>query len=78
MRASKFEKGAFAIIQQPNPTVNHKTGDGEQTESFQTFTFEKEIGGTNYKVCVHFSQSNNETFEDKLLRIIESTVINRE
>jgi len=34
--------------------------------------FEKRIGSTVYKVAVHFNHAENETIEDKVLRLIES------
>ena len=65
-------------MQQPNPTVNHKTSGREQAEPIRTFEFEKKIGATNYKVCVHFHQTSGETYEDKLLRLMKSEVSSRE
>lgn len=40
----------------------------------QATKFQKRIGSTVYNVSVHFSQSNTETLEDKLYRLIESEV----
>ena len=34
--------------------------------------FRKRIGSTVYTVSVHFSQTSNETLEDKIHRLIES------
>jgi len=34
----------------------------------------KRIGSTTYEVTVHFSERSNETFEDKILRLIEREV----
>lgn len=41
-------------------------GKGEQ--------FSKRIGSTTYLVTVHFSKTGKETFEDKIMRLIESEV----
>ena len=36
----------------------------------------KRIGSTVYTVSIHFSETSKETFEDKILRLIESEVRN--
>ena len=36
--------------------------------------FQKRIGSITFVVAVHFSQTNKETLEDKVLRLIESEV----
>jgi hypothetical protein len=37
-------------------------------------TFTKKIGGATYIVQIHFSKTNNENFNDKLLRLIKNDV----
>ena len=68
------QKGAMTIT---NPMQGRKTYKGEQAQPIDTFAFEKTIGATNYKVCVHFNQKSDKTYEDKILRLIESAVNNR-
>lgn len=41
-------------------------GKGEQ--------FSKRVGSTTYLVSVHFSKTSKETFEDKIMHLIESEV----
>jgi hypothetical protein len=41
-------------------------------ESAEPSKFQKRIGSTVYAVSVHFSRTNAETIEDKILRLIES------
>ena len=36
--------------------------------------FSKRIGSTTYLVSVHFSKTSKETFEDKMMRFVESEV----
>ena len=40
----------------------------------QPVTLLKRIGSTTYKVSVRFSETDKETMEDKLLRLIEREV----
>jgi len=37
--------------------------------------FKKSIGNTLYTVSVHFSHTSKESFEDKILKMLESAVI---
>jgi len=46
-----------------------------QTTQFTPPTFQKTLGNTLYTVSVHFSNTSTETFEDKVLRMLESAVI---
>ena len=55
-----------------NNTANPQ-GENPQTEPP---IFSKRIGSTVYNVSVYFSQSSNETIEDKLLRLIKNEVRN--
>lgn len=36
--------------------------------------FSRRIGSTTYLVSVHFSKTSKETFEDKMVRLVESEV----
>lgn len=36
--------------------------------------FSRRIGSTTYLVSVHFSKTSKETFEDKMMRFVESEV----
>ena len=38
-------------------------------------TLRKRIGSTVYEVSVHFSETNTETIEDKILRLIEREAV---
>lgn len=38
-------------------------------------TFSKTIGGTTYKVTVHFSQTSKETITDKITRMIQNDIL---
>jgi len=40
----------------------------------ESFKFTKKIRTTVYTVTAHFSQTSNESVEDKMLRLIESEV----
>lgn len=48
------------------------TNEGKTFTGAQAADFTKRIGSTVYAVSVHFSKSSKETFEDKILRILES------
>ena len=37
--------------------------------------FQKTLGNTLYTVSVHFSNTSRESFEDKILRMLESAVV---
>ena len=57
------EKGiSEAIHAQPLPTL-------------QPPMFQKTLGNTLYTVSVHFSHTSTESFEDKILRMLESAVV---
>jgi hypothetical protein len=43
-------------------------------ESAEPQKFQKRIGSTVYRVTVHYSQTSEETIEDKLIRLMESEV----
>ena len=45
-------------------------------EVAEPVTLLKRIGSTTYKVSVRFSETEKETMEDKLLRVIEREVRN--
>ena len=45
-------------------------------EVAEPVTLLKRIGSTTYKVSVRFSETDKETMEDKLLRLIEREVRN--
>ena len=38
-------------------------------------TLRKRIGSTVYEVSIHFSETNKETIEDKILRLIEREAV---
>ena len=38
--------------------------------------FQKTLGGTLYTVYVHFNNASKESFEDKILRMLESEAVN--
>ena len=40
-----------------------------------TFTLNRRIGSTNYRVNVHFSEAEAETLEDKIFRMIQNEVL---
>lgn len=40
-------------------------------------SFTKRIGGTTYKVAVHFSDTSKETVSDKILRLVKSEAQDR-
>jgi len=44
-------------------------------KSIQPPMFQKTLGNTLYTVSVHFSNTSRETFEDKILRMLESAVV---
>ena len=37
-----------------------------------TFTLSRRIGSTNYRVSAHFSETVAETYEDKILQIVQN------
>ena len=39
-------------------------------------TLARRVGNTNYKVRVHFSETGEETMEDKILRMIQRDALN--
>ena len=45
-------------------------------ERATTRTLRKRIGSTIFEVSVHFSETNTETLEDKILRLMEREVKN--
>lgn len=53
-------------MQPANSGMNAQHHDGVPTKFLQR------IGSTTYVVSVHFSQTNQQTLDDKLLRLIES------
>jgi len=76
------KKGGTAITKLPNSKSNNGTYKTAQdsttigtTQQAKTPMFNKTISSTNYTVSVHFSHTSNETFEDKILRMLESSVI---
>ena len=44
----------------------------EKTES--TAVFYRRIGSTTYKVCIHFSDTTEETINDKILHLIQREI----
>lgn len=50
-----------------------KENRGKKIKS-ETEQFSERIGSTTYLVTVHFSKTGKETFEDKIMRLIESEV----
>ena len=69
---SKNQKEAKIILQQPNHRFNHRIEETVLAEKIisESPMFQKSLGGTNYKVYIHFSQSSKENFEDKILRLL--------
>ena len=57
-------------------SVSNTTNPQGENPKTEPPKFSKRIGGTVYNVSVYFSQSSNETAEDKLLRLIKSEVRN--
>ena len=76
------------ILQQDNPRFNHRIEESAQAETDITENkqdenalaeipmFQKTLGGTTYKVSVHFSHTSTENFEDKIIRMLESGAVN--
>ena len=54
--------------------VNRTAKTLEPGANAEPVKFEKRIGSITFVVAVHFSQTNKETMEDKVLRLIESEV----
>jgi hypothetical protein len=48
------------------------TQGGNATTTVEPTTFSKRIGSTTYVVAVHFSRTDKEPMQDKILRLIES------
>lgn len=54
-----------------------------QTTTLKTNTkqepriYKRRIGSTTYRVGVHFSSTNRETFDDKIIRLIRNESIGR-
>jgi len=77
-------KGGVAILQQSNNGFNHGIHEVAQDEKGITAMaqdvtaqpmFQKTLGGTIYTVNVHFSHTSKESFEDKILRMLESEAV---
>jgi len=54
-------------------TKTNYTPPGETGKTDATLL--KQIGSTIYQVTVHFSHTSKQTLEDKILRLIESEVL---
>ena len=54
---------------------NIETAITTTTNTAKPPTFQKTLGNTLYTVSVHFSNTSRETFEDKILRMLESAVV---
>ncbi|MGL5436123.1 MAG: transposon-encoded TnpW family protein [Lachnospiraceae bacterium] len=50
----------------PNPIPSEAKAPSESN------VFTKRIGSTNYRVSVHFSKTNRETMNDKILRLMKN------
>ena len=46
--------------------------ENESRKDYVTLT--RRVGNTNYKIRVHFSETGEETMEDKILRMIQRDV----
>ena len=85
-RQIKIRKGAKIILQKTNIRFDHGIGQAAQAETHFSESdlkekphaekegFTKTLGGTTYKVYVHFSRTG-ENFEDKILNMLESGAI---
>lgn len=49
-------------------STNHKSN---------SVTLTRRVGNTNYKVQVHFSETGEESMEDKILRMIQRDALNQ-
>ena len=47
---------------------------GGNTATVEPTKFSKRIGSTTYVVAIHFSRTDTEPMQDKILRLIESEV----
>ena len=54
--------------------VNTTAKTLDPRDNVEPARFQKRIGSITFVVAVHFSQTNKETMEDKVLRLIESEV----
>ncbi len=50
---------------------NENKGKAVRSEGGQ---FSRRIGSTTYLVTIHFSETGSDTFEDKVMRLIEKEV----
>ena len=78
------QKEAKTILQQLSSRFSHRISESEQdvtsidkTAINENITsenpmFKKTLAGTTYIVSVHFSQTSTESYEDKILRMLES------
>ena len=48
--------------------------ENKSSQNYVTLT--RRVGNTNYKVRVHFSETGEETMEDKILRMIQRDALN--
>ena len=46
-----------------------------ENSSIPAFTLSRRIGSTNYRVNAHFSDTEAETLEDKIFRMIQNEVL---
>ena len=46
-----------------------------ENNSVPAFTLNRRIGSTNYRVSAHFSDTEAETLEDKIFRMIQNEVL---
>jgi hypothetical protein len=66
-----FKKGV-SIMQ----TIIHNTNANATVKAKRKpLKFKQRIGSTEFTVSVHFSERSSETLEDKILRLIESEVV---
>ena len=75
-------KGGMIITNLPNRETNQIAQEQKDIldeqgniKPIQPPIFQKTLGNTLYTVSVHFSNTSRETFEDKILRMLESAVV---
>lgn len=55
-------------------TIKQSTATSTISPDMGAMSLQKRIGSTTYVVNVHFSETTNETIEDKILRLMKSEV----
>ncbi|GHU94823.1 hypothetical protein FACS1894208_06560 [Clostridia bacterium] len=48
------------------------------TTNPEPMTFTRKIGSTDFEIAVYFSQTNKETLNDKIMRLIKSETTRKE